>query len=71
MRLPDGYVFVLDVDRKGVNINVTEIELVRCKHCTHCFEIETIGPSFFDVQTKFRGNQNSRWIRMVLLWKEG
>lgn len=45
MELPDGYVVIFDADRKGVKINVTEIELVRCKHCTHCFEIETTGAS--------------------------
>lgn len=43
MELPDGYVFIFDADRKGVNINVTQIELVRCKHCMHCFEMEIAG----------------------------
>lgn len=39
MEIPDGYVFILDADRKGLNINITEIELVRCKHCMHCFRV--------------------------------
>ena len=43
MELPDGYVIIFDSDRKGVNINVTKIELVRRIHCAHCFEMEIVG----------------------------
>lgn len=39
MNLPDGWIFRLEPDRKGVKIIVNESELVLCKHCKH-FELD-------------------------------
>lgn len=39
MNLPDGWIFLLEPDRKGVKIIVNESELVLCKRCKH-FELD-------------------------------
>lgn len=39
MNLPDGWIFRLESDRKGVKVTVNEFELVLCKHCKH-FELD-------------------------------
>ena len=39
MNLPDGWIFRLKPDRKGVKIIVTEDELVLCKRCKY-FELD-------------------------------
>lgn len=50
MELPDGYVLLFDPDRLGLKINVTEIELVRCKHCKHCFRVKIWETSYLECE---------------------
>lgn len=47
MKLPDGYVFILDSDVKGLKINATQIELVRCKNCKYCQQRIFCGTPFW------------------------
>lgn len=42
-KLPDGFVFTWESNRKGTQVLVTEHELVMCKHCKHCKERTLFG----------------------------
>lgn len=46
MEVPDGYVLLFDSDSLGIKINVTEIELIKCKHCKYCIQCVFCGTPF-------------------------
>ena len=35
MKLPDGWVFEVELDMKGMEIRVKDRELVKCRNCKH------------------------------------